>query len=81
MRDIYQDFYRSADDKKIAGVCSGLAHKMNLNTAGLRFAFFLLSFWGIGLIIYVVLWLVLKGAPTKDIALNSRPRLNDKYRE
>ena len=67
MSDIYKGFYKSTDDKLIAGVCGGLAHKMNLNAARLRFFFFVLSFFWIGLIVYGGLWMVLKSTPTKNI--------------
>ena len=30
------NLYRSSDEKVIAGVCAGLAHKLGLNMTGLR---------------------------------------------
>ena len=30
------NLYRSSDEKVIAGVCAGLAHKLDLNMTGLR---------------------------------------------
>ena len=51
-------FYLSETDKKIAGVCGGLAEYLNIDSLLVRVAFiiFLFSFGG-GLIAYVVLWL------------------------
>jgi phage shock protein PspC (stress-responsive transcriptional regulator) len=39
----YEGFYRSSDDKMLAGVCAGLAHKWKVSSAGLRLATFLLT--------------------------------------
>ena len=49
--------YRSNTDRRIAGVCGGLAEYFNIDPAFLRivFAFFLLM--GIGLVGYLVCWI------------------------
>lgn len=61
----YGGFYRSSDDKMIAGVCAGLAHKWQVNRGGLRFAVALGTFLiGIPLFIYVGCWMVLPERPT-----------------
>lgn len=61
----YDGFYRSSDDKMIAGVCAGLAHKWQVNRGGLRFAVALGTFFiGIPLFIYVGCWIVLPERPT-----------------
>ena len=39
MTETDNNMYRSSDDKFIAGVCSGLAHKLGFSKWGLRFAF------------------------------------------
>ena len=61
--------YRSSDAKVIAGVCGGLAHKFDLNATGLRWAVALVTFFltGIPLIVYVVLWCILKSRPTVGV--------------
>jgi phage shock protein C len=54
-----QAFYRGTD-RVIGGVCSGLAQGFHLDPLWVRIAFVLLAFLqGIGLFIYVVLWLVM----------------------
>ena len=57
-------FYLSETDKKIAGVCGGIAEYFNVDSLLVRVAFllFLFSFGG-GLVAYIVLWLC---APHKN---------------
>lgn len=52
-------FKLSTTDKKLAGVCGGIADYMNIDATLVRAAFILLSlFTGVGLIAYLVLWLL-----------------------
>ena len=52
-------FSLSSTDKKLAGVCGGVAAYMNLDATLVRAAFILLTlFTGVGLIAYLVLWLL-----------------------
>ena len=62
-------FYRSSDDKVIAGVCGGLAHKFDLNVTGLRWAVALVTLFltGVPLIVYAILWAVVKPRPTSGV--------------
>lgn len=54
-----QAFYRGSD-RIIGGVCSGLATGFRISALWVRIAFVLLAFLqGIGLFIYIVLWLVM----------------------
>ena len=61
--------YRSSDDKVIAGVCAGLAHKFDLNVTGLRWAVALVTLFltGIPVIVYAILWAVVKPRPTNNV--------------
>jgi phage shock protein PspC (stress-responsive transcriptional regulator) len=64
----YQSLYKSTDDKVFGGVCGGLGHKWNVSPTGLRIVFVILGLvYLIGLIIYVALWIILKGVPTKNV--------------
>lgn len=57
-------FYLSEKDKKIAGVCGGIADYFNIDSLLVRVAFLLFLFtFGGGLIAYIVLWLL---APKKS---------------
>ncbi len=62
----YKGLYRSSDEGVFAGICAGLAHKFNLSEIGLRIVFIFLGFCQIGIIIYFILWLILKPVPTKS---------------
>lgn len=57
--------YRSTSDKKIAGVCGGLAEYFNIDATIVRVIFVLLLLPGgfPGLIPYVILWLVVPYNP------------------
>lgn len=55
------DWYRSADERMVAGVCGGLALQFGLPPAVVRLAFVLMTLFmgGAGLVIYAVLWIVM----------------------
>jgi phage shock protein C len=55
---------RSSTDKKIGGVCAGLANYFDLDPTIVRVIWFLAVFFaGAGLLVYVILWIVLPLAP------------------
>lgn len=66
--------YRDTSDKFIGGVCSGLASYMNVDPAIVRLLFAIVTFggFGLGFLIYVVLWAIL---PPKDLEGFSGKRL------
>src|SRR5437879_8469179 len=54
-----QRFYRS-NNRILGGVCTGLAEGLRLDPLWVRIAFLVLVFLqGVGIIIYIVLWLVM----------------------
>lgn len=57
-------FYLSQTDKKIAGVCGGLAEYFEVDPLLVR-VFFLMAFFGLGcgLLAYIALWLCAPKAP------------------
>ncbi|MCA9953932.1 MAG: PspC domain-containing protein [Ardenticatenaceae bacterium] len=56
---------RSETDKMIAGVCGGLAEYLNLDPVWVRLLFVLLIFAsGIGIPIYLVLWVIMPRVET-----------------
>ena len=63
------NLYKSSDEKVIAGVCAGLAHRFDLNATGLRWVVALVSLFltGVPIVLYIVLWAVLKSRPTRGI--------------
>lgn len=56
---------RPQTDRKIAGVCAGLAQYMDVDVTLVRIIFLVLLFWppGVGLILYVVCWIVMPQEP------------------
>lgn len=57
--------YRNPDDKVIGGVSSGLAAYFNVDVAIIRLVFLLsVLFFGSGLIVYIVLWIIAPEAET-----------------
>ena len=66
--------YRSSTNKKIAGVCGGLAEYFNVDATIIRVIFILLLLPGgfPGLIPYLILWLVMPLKPADVI--DSTPR-------
>ncbi len=58
--------FRDPDDKKVAGVLSGLGHYFGIDPLWLRIAFlvFLLAGWGFPAIFYIALWILVPEAVT-----------------
>jgi phage shock protein PspC (stress-responsive transcriptional regulator) len=59
---------RSWTDRKIAGVCGGLAEYFDLDPTLLRVVWVLLVlFAGTGLLAYIVMWIVVPSAPPTTV--------------
>lgn len=59
--------YRSKNDRMIAGVCGGLADYFNVDSSLVRLVvLFIFLFQGIGLIAYIIAWLVMSEEPVKN---------------
>lgn len=70
-------WYRTREGKMIAGVCAGLAEQFGISVTILRLAFVLgtlVSGFMLGLVIYLVLWVVMPYGPPRDVpAVRSAP--------
>jgi phage shock protein PspC (stress-responsive transcriptional regulator) len=56
--------YRSRTNRKLAGVCGGLAQYFNTDATLIRVLFVVLALLGgPGLVIYLVLWIVVREEP------------------
>ena len=70
-------WYRVREGKMIAGVCTGLAEQFGVSVTILRLAFVLgtlVSGFMLGLVIYLVLWVVMPYRPPRDVpAVRSVP--------
>ncbi len=64
-----QAWYRVHEGKMIAGVCAGLAAQFGISVTIARLAFLLgtLIGGGMGLIIYIVLWIVMPYRPRQEL--------------
>lgn len=67
--------YRSRDDRMIAGVCGGLGDYFNVDSSLIRLAvLFIFLFQGVGLIAYIIAWLIMSEEPVKN-----EYRMDDEY--
>jgi phage shock protein C len=61
---------RSSRDKKLGGVCAGVADYFDLDPTIVRVVWLLaVLFGGTGLLLYVVLWIVLPLAPAMPVVI------------
>lgn len=54
---------RDVNDKMIAGVASGLAEHLSIDTALVRIGFLLALFAGFGFLLYIILWIAVPAKP------------------
>ncbi|MBZ5526638.1 MAG: PspC domain-containing protein [Acidobacteriia bacterium] len=54
---------RSVSDRKIGGVCAGLADYLDLDVSLVRILWVLLAFAGAGILAYLICWIVIPEAP------------------
>jgi len=59
--------YRSTKDKKIAGVCAGMAEYLNIDPTVIRLIWVLVAFSGAGLLAYLVCALIIPEKPDNII--------------
>jgi phage shock protein PspC (stress-responsive transcriptional regulator) len=69
-------WYRSAEGRMIAGVCAGLAEQFGISVTIVRLAFLLgtLVGGGMGLVIYLVLWVIMPLRRPTDAAPEAHAR-------
>ena len=62
---VYNRMTRPRDDRKVAGVCSGIARYMGVDVTLIRVLMIVLAIWppGVGLLVYVVCWAVMPNDP------------------
>lgn len=62
--------YKSNRDKKICGVCGGIAEYLNIDSTLIRLAWVLLSlFVGCGIIAYIIFALVMPNMPEGTVTI------------
>lgn len=75
--------YRDVDSKIISGVCAGIAARLGTNAALIRLLFILGAFcYGIGIIVYIVLWAAVPPAhtPLQKLRMQGKPITIDSIR-
>ena len=66
--------YRNTQDKKLAGVCSGLAEYFDIDVTLVRVAFIVAVLAGLsGILAYIIFWIVV---PAKPFTRGSYPGRN-----
>jgi phage shock protein C len=62
--DTTRKLYRSRTDRKLAGVCGGLAQYLNVDATAIRVLIVVLSvLGGSGLVIYLAMWILVPSEP------------------
>jgi phage shock protein C len=62
--DPTRKLYRSGTNRKLAGVCGGLAQYFNVDATLIRVLFVLLAvLGGSGLVLYVAMWIIVPNEP------------------
>jgi phage shock protein PspC (stress-responsive transcriptional regulator) len=71
----YHRMYRDTDHRVIGGVCAGIAAYWNIELWVVRFIFLVLAMMGVGILIYLILYIVLPEAKTtaEKIAMKGNP--------
>jgi len=68
--------FRDPEDKFLGGVCSGLGHYFGIDTIWMRIIWLILFFgFGIGLLIYILLWILIPNADstTEKLQMKGEP--------
>ena len=72
-RDL-REWHRDLHDRKIAGVCAGLAEQLGASVTAVRAGFLLLAlfpaFHGMGIALYLVLWFLMPAGPEGSSGLD-----------
>lgn len=70
--------YRDENNKFLGGVCSGLANYLNIDIVVVRLIFIILFFsFGVGLIPYIILWIVVPSSATTVLGATRKKLYRD----
>lgn len=77
-QDTTKKLFRDPDDKVIGGVCSGLSAYFDLDVSLIRIAFVIsVVFFGVGVLPYIILWIILPEAITAQDKFRMRGETPD----
>ncbi len=65
--------YRSTTDKKIMGVCGGLAEYCNMDPTLMRVLWVVFGLFGAGILAYIIVGIVMPEKPAVDFTVNAAP--------
>ena len=65
--------YRSRTERMIGGVAGGLATYLGVDPVIIRLAFVALAFAGVGVVAYIIGWVVIPEEPAGDAVATARP--------
>ena len=61
--DTTRKLYRSKTDRKLAGVCGGLAQYFDIDATLIRVLFVATTLFGAGLVLYLAMWIIVPEEP------------------
>ncbi len=61
----------TGDEKKIAGVCGGIAKYLDLDPTLVRLIAVVTAIWGAGILVYIIAWIVMPEEPVGYNAMNN----------
>jgi phage shock protein PspC (stress-responsive transcriptional regulator) len=69
-------WYRVQETRMVAGVCAGLAEQFGMSVTIVRLAFVLgvIVGWGMGLVLYLALWVIMPLRPTGPVEVTATYR-------
>jgi phage shock protein PspC (stress-responsive transcriptional regulator) len=72
-------WYRVPENKMLAGVCAGLAEQFGVSVTIIRLAFVLgvIVGWGMGLVLYLALWVIMPIRPSGAVEVTPTYRRVD----
>ncbi|MGP3778310.1 PspC domain-containing protein [Halanaerobium saccharolyticum] len=77
--------YRSRENRKVGGVCGGIAEYFGFDPTLVRLGAIVLIFiWGAGLLAYIVAWAIIPERPAHvdvDYDVSSEPVYEDQHKE
>jgi phage shock protein C len=74
--------YRSKEDRMIGGVCGGIAEYANIDTVWVRLIAVLLIFFdGVGILIYIILWILIPDNPYQEFPDKKKGNSNKDSKE
>jgi len=70
-------WHRSHRGRMVAGVCAGLAEEFGVSVTVIRLAFVLAVVigWGMGLVLYLALWVIMPYRDEREVLVPRDPRL------